>query len=889
MIHTMQSADRFPPGRLRSWELSSDSKAVLLRFDAAVAEITIDRYGTVRVRAVGASSLGSDPAASIVRNPLKTVGVRVRELDEGHTLVIEPAVRRSRKTPVWRRPTLVVDGRACRIEARITVPERGATARGSLGRLWAVELLEFSSGGAATAAIVTDVASRYWGFGEKTGPLNKRGRLFKMRTRDMPVRKDLDPLYAAIPFFMWSRPAWKVAPVGIAQGEIPDYGELPLITSGCLLECFAPSEFDISRAFEDRVVVRTYAWGLDVTFFAGPTPREVLGQYVARTGFPPLPPLWALGYHQSRWSYEDESQVFRVAEEFASKGIPLDVIHLDIDYMDDYKVFTWDDRKFPDPKRMAQRLAEMGIRLVAIVDPGVKVEKGYDVFEEGLRKGVFCKRDDGQLFTMWVWPRKAAFVDFNDAEARAFWGPLHERLFDSGVSGIWNDMNEPAGWRFDVRVSKLILPLLPQNTSRMRQVDPTAPKSNLLEHEIVRNIYAYQECRALVEHLEKTRPDQRHFLLTRSGYAGIQRFGAMWTGDMASSWTHLSLSVRMLLGLSLSGVGFCGADIGGLLGRPSAELYARWIQLGSLYPFSRTHSQGIWGRQEPYSFGAAVEGISKDYISMRMRLLAYLYGLFAEYSLEGMPPWRAAFVEFPDASDAYDIEDEVMLGPSLLVAPVTSKGARSRAVYFPPGEWIPIGSDLRPRGVERFLGDSTHSVEAPLEWMPVFARAGSVIPCLWPAKSTAEIVEAVEDGSAHGQRPLLMKVFCYSPHYFARFAGSGVARRESDYYEDDFTSTGYSRGEYARYRIELEQRRAGREGMALSVSVGEREGSYEPRLSPITWEIWCPPYFEPSSLLIDGKEAQWSHRAESGVVTVETDGPIRPCRLEALFTARHAP
>ena len=888
MIRRMHSTDRYPPGRMMSWELSSDKKALRVRFEAATVEITVDRHSTVRLRASGGVDLGPDLGTAICRNPLNTVPLRVQELEGKCTLVVAPFRNRSDKRSMGSSLIVVVDGARGRIEARLDGSNQKRISAGSLGRIWGLDLLEFSSGGAASAAVVTDIYSRYWGFGEKTGPLDKRGQFYTMRTRDMPVTKNLDPLYAAIPFFMWSRPAWQIFESRTKKGPAANGWELPRITLGCLLECFAPSTFDISRAYEDRVVISTAYWGLDLTFFMGPSPKEVLNRYLARTGLPPMPPLWALGYHQSRWSYENEAEVLRVAQEFANRGIPLDVIHLDIDYMDNYKVFTWNKRSFPNPNNMARRLGEMGIRLVAIVDPGVKVEKGYDVFDEGRRRGVFCRRDDGELFTMWVWPRKAAFVDFNDEEGRSFWGGLHERLFNSGISGIWNDMNEPAGWRLDARISKLILPLVPQDTSRMRQADPTDPDGKVIEHEAVRNIYAYQECRALAEHIEKSRPGQRHFILTRSGYAGIQRFAAMWTGDTASMWDHLSLSVRMLLGLSMSGVGFCGADIGGFLGRPSKELFARWIQVGSVYPFSRTHSQGIWGRQEPYSFGPDVERISKDYISMRMRLLAYIYGLFAEYSREGFPPWRAVFVEFPEAAEAYEIEDQIMLGRTLLVAPVTSKRSRSRTVYFPPGEWIALGSDLMPWGADRYLGASRYSVRAPLEWMPVFIRAGCVLPVLWPAKSTVEILGENDQVAGVTERELVMKTFCFSSRYFAGVGESEVAKEVSQYYEDDFMSTDYRDGMYALYPIRFEQRQLAKDRMALSIVVSEKQGTYAPRIAPLVWEIWCPPFFEPSSVRIDGEDVEWTYRLPSTAVLLRTEGPIRPCNIEVIFTPRRA-
>jgi alpha-glucosidase len=879
--------DIFSPGRLLGWESTQDKKTLLLRYEAACAEISIDTFGTVRVRASAGQKIGPDISAALVRDPYESVRLEVTEHES--SITVEPKKGSTKRRNPWARPALSIDRTRPVIEAFVAGSQPPAESGGYRPRLWAIELMNFSSTGAATAAVVTGIGTRYWGFGEKTGPLDKCGLSYTMRARDMPVRSGLDPLYAAIPFFMWSRPAWKASGTSAASSKKALDTSPAYLTSGCLLECFAPSHFDIARSFKDRVVISTEGWGIDLTLFSGPTPKDVLERYCTRTGLAPMPPLWALGYHQSRWSYETEQKIFEVAQEFAKRDIPLDVIHLDIDYMDGYRVFTWDSRRFPDPAAMIERLAESGIRVVTIVDPGVKAERGFDIFDEGMKRGVFCLRDDGELFRMWVWPRQAAFCDFNMEEARSFWGNLCDRLLDIGVSGIWNDMNEPAGWRLDLRFSKLILPLLPQDTSRMRQADPLEPSDRDVEHEKVRNIYAYQQCRALAEHLDRTRPQERHFMLTRSGYAGIQRFSAMWTGDIASSWRHLALSVRMLLGLSLSGVGFCGADIGGFVGHPSRELFARWIQLGALYPLSRTHTQGIWGWQEPYSFGARVESISRQYIGMRMRLLAYIYGLFAEYSRRGVPPWRPLFVEYPDLDEAYSIEDEIMLGPDVLIAPVMTKGSRTRNVFFPPGEWIPIGPDLSPVGKDRYTGPKRSVLDAPLEWMPVFVRAGVALPSLWRARTTAEITGELPRPASDAERPLVLKVFCHSPWYLASDQVGGIAKGSSTYYEDDFRSNSYKDGQFARYGIELEERLESEGEIVVRISADRREGAYDPKLEPTNLEVFCPPGFAPASAVLDGSEVDWQWNEGKGVMSVRRRGPLDAFVLEAVFSGRPAP
>lgn len=875
----------FGPGRLRSAELARNDTALRLYYDTAWAEVSLDAAGTVRIRAGSGSEIAEDHSLAVVRDYPDWVRLQLSEDD--FEITVRPRGKSPKRPGAFPGVVVVARKDAAVLHCRPDIRGRKRSKK-VFENLWSVELIEFSGAGASRAALITGLGAHYWGFGEKTGPLDKRGLAYTMRTRDMPVTPRLDPLYASIPFFMWTRPAWR-HPSVFSDVDDSATREAMYSTSGCLLECFAPAHFDIARSFEDRVIITTEGWGMDLTLFAGPTPKDVLRNYCAITGLPPMPPLWALGYHQSRWSYETEEKVFEVAGEFDRRNIPLDVIHLDIDYMDGYRVFTWDRRRFPDPRRMIEELAKKGIRIVTIVDPGIKVEKEFDVFREAMRRGVLCKRDDGSLFRMRVWPGNAAFCDFNLEEARSFWGELHERLYEIGVAGIWNDMNEPAGWRLDIRLSKLILPLLPQNTTRMRQADPTRPSERLIEHEAVRNIYAYQECRAVAEHREKTRPQERYFLLSRSGYAGIQRFAAMWTGDIASSWSHLDLSIRMILGLSLSGVGFCGADIGGFVGRPSRELYARWIQVGALYPFSRTHTQGIWGWQEPYSFGRQVESIARSYISLRMRLLAYIYGLFAEYNREGIPPWRTVFLEHPEEPMAYSVENEVLLGRHLLIAPVTQKGGRSRTVFFPPGEWLPLGSDLRCIDSRSHIGPRHETVSAPLEWMPVFVRAGAVVPALDPARNTAEILRDAKLGENGEGRTLVFKAFLHSPSYLASRCPGGEVTESSRYYEDDFESTAYKDGRFALYDIEMCERIQEDGSLALRIKVSESHGGYSPRLQPTLWEIYCPGGYEPEEIEFDGEKVEWDWDGALGVATIRRPGPIGPLEIAAVLRERREP
>jgi len=725
-------------------------------------------------------------------------------------------------------------------------------------------LSDFALGedGRARVDLAAPLGQRFHGFGEKTGGLDKRGDALAMRSRDVPPFPGKDPLYASIPFFLSVSPA--------RPPEDPHAR-----STGFLWTCFATSRFDVAKSDPFRVRLEADAGGLDLTIFPGPHPRDVLRRYTARVGRMPLPPLWALGHHQSRWSYGSEAEVRRVAAELRRRGIPSDAIHLDIDYMDGFRVFTWDRRRFPDPKGLLRDLRAQGFRVVPIVDPGVKVDPAYPVYREGRARDAFCRNADGSPFQLYVWPKQSALPDFVRPEVRAWWGEQHRPLIEAGVAGVWNDMNEPAGWARELRVGKLILPWKAQDLSRVVQADPVdaaeraakaaqraddddlppgddegAPKR--VPHEHVRNLYGQMQCRATREFLERAEPERRHFVLTRSGFAGVQRWAAMWTGDSMSRWSHLRLSLPMLLNLSLSGVAFCGADIGGFAGEASPELFARWMQIGALYPFARTHSMWLGRRQEPWRYGARVEAVARAALELRMRLLPYLYGLFHEAAASGAPVWRPLFWEFPDDDEAARVEDQVMVGPSLLAAPVLVRGARERELYLPPGVWYGFDDDAR------WVGPRRIRVSAPLERLPLFARAGAVIPTRSPVRHAGETPA----------EPLVLEVF-------------PGADSDGVLIEDDGESTEHRHGAVARTALRLHDRAAGR----LRLELGRREGGFgiEPRTLRVVFRASPAPrsvYVDALALPAGAGRPGWSASAGRVEVRLDDDGVARSVELD---------
>ncbi len=670
-----------------------------------------------------------------------------------------------------------------------------------------------------------DRHSGYFGFGEKTGPFNKLGRKMEMWNADKSYSMDTDPIYMSIPFALILR-----------EGE----------ANGLLFDNPGRAGFDLGATFGEVFGYNAAQGELDLYVMLGPTPAQVLSRYADVTGHAPMPPRWALGHHQSRWSYKNEEEVRGIAREFRERDVPSDVIHLDIHYMDRYRSFTIDRERFPDMKAMSGDLAESGFKLISIVDPGLAADEEYEPYREGVDNDYFLRDSLGREFRARVWPGKVAFPDFSRPGVGTWWGDMHSVLIESGIRGIWNDMNEPACWRLDARVGGSVAAV---GTIKDPDLIHEA-NGRKLDHEACRNLYAMDENRATREGLERLRPGERPFILTRAGYAGVQSLAAVWTGDNSSAFNHLALSVRMLLNLGLSGVGLCGADVGGFKGNCSPELYARWIQLGAFYPFSRTHS-AIWtSRQEPWSFGAKVESIARRYLKLRYRLHPAMYSLVREHHESGAPVFRPLFYDFPEDRVAPRIDDQVMIGPWIMIAPVMEKGSRRREVYLPEAKWTDFwtGEEIGgPRTIER---------RAPLETMPVYVRDGAAL-FLWPALRWLD-----------EKPPEFLKIDLYPP-------ASG--RSESSLYEDDGISRDYESGVFSRRRVHQERLEDG----GLSVTIRPREGPFQP--PPRTLKIKVRTGSRPRQVLINGTEArpakqderpgpgleQYGYLKSEGAVTIE--------------------
>jgi alpha-glucosidase len=642
-----------------------------------------------------------------------------------------------------------------------------------------------------------------YGLGEKTGWLDKRHRRYRMRNTDVGLEHPAgignvtDPMYASFPVFI----------VHSARGSY-----------GIFVDNTEFTEFDFTQA--DHYQFSAPAETLTYYLLPGPTLPDVLRQYTSLTGRIQLPALWALGYHQCRWGYATEADIRQVAAELRARNIPADGIWFDIDYMDGYRVFTWDQGDFPRPAQLTTDLGAQGFRVVTIIDPGVKVDKRYAVYREGQRGGHFVRHPNGKEYNGSVWPGRSAFPDFHRAETRQWWAGLVRRwMADYGVAGIWNDMNEPAS-------TDVAGPIM-----EARHADGQLP------HASARNTYALQMARATYEGMLAHDPDSRPFILTRAAFSGAQAVTALWCGDNSPQWEHLAASLPMLMNLGLSGMPFVGVDLGGFGGDTNGELLARWTQAGVFYPFCRNHATTGANAHEPWAFGPEVEAICRKSIELRYQLLPYLYNLFHEAAQTGAPIIRPLVWHYPDDPATFNLNDQFMLGPDLLVAPVLAPGLTARAVYLPQGQWRRWQRQGLPvRGPTHIIAD------APLDELPLFVRAGAILP-LWPVAQHTGAINRTE----------------VSLHLWP---GDG----QLDFYEDDGETRAYERGDdgwrSTRFKMKMTDK-------GLSLAWGKPQGRYTAGRSHWTFVIHSLPN---AAAKLDGQPVSVRRVEGALAVRVRDDG-----------------
>ena len=527
----------------------------------------------------------------------------------------------------------------------------------------------------------------FYALGDKSCSLALRGKRFELWGSDTyAYSRETDPLYKNIPFYL-----------SLNEGR----------SYGVFFDNTFLTHFDFAHERDDVTSFFAQGGEMNYYFLLGKGPLEVAQSFAKLTGRPEMPPIWALGYHQCKWSYADEKTVRAITSKFRELQIPCDAIYLDIDYMDGFRCFTWNEENFPDRRKMIQELEAEGFKTVVMIDPGIKLDKDYWVYREGKEGDHFCRRMDGPLMIGSVWPGKCVFPDYTKASVREWWAGLYKGLLeDDGVHGVWNDMNEPAVFETGT---------FPDDVRHHFEGQPCS-------HRKAHNIYGMQMVRASHEGLKRHGQGKRPFLITRSAYAGVQRYSSAWTGDNVASWDHLRIANVQCQRLAMSGLSFVGSDIGGFIDSPDGELFVRWLQLGIFHPFCRTHSSGDHGDQEPWSFGEPYTSHARQAIELRMQLLPYIYTSFYQCHQQGVPMLRSLMALAPDDPETYQREDEFALGDHLLTCPVSEPGVDGRWVYLPDGSWTDFWTD------QVHDGNNEVWAEAPIERMPLFVRAGAVLP-----------------------------------------------------------------------------------------------------------------------------------------------------------------
>lgn len=616
-------------------------------------------------------------------------------------------------------------------------------------------------------------ADHVFGLGDKTGTFDRKGGAYIMWNSDAyKFNQATDPLYKSIPFFM----------------AVGDRGQ----AYGVFLDNTWRSTFEFGKTERDVLAISAEGGPVDYYVMSGPAPKDVLQQYARLTGTAPLPPQWALGFQQSKWSYKTDVEVRAIAQRLRAERLPADVIYMDIDYQDRARPFTVNRNAFSDVRQLASDLRAQGLRLVLITDPHIANApgQGYAAYDSGAAQDVFLKLPDGKYYSGDVWPGASVFPDFSRSKARRWWGDLYAGFLADGVAGFWNDMNEPS-------IFNVASKTMPLDVVHRIESDDFAPRST--SHAELHNVYGQLNSRATYEGLSRLQPDLRPFVLTRATYAGGQRYAATWTGDNASSWQHLKMGIHQLLNLGMSGFSFAGNDVGGYAGEhPSPELLTRWFQIGAFTPLFRAHAETNRPAQEPWVGDATHVEIRRRFIEERYRLMPYFYAAAEENSRSGIPMLRPVFLNIPQVLAKGDrlggTEDQFMLGNDLLVAPSpTPESPGDYKVELPAKGWYDYWTG------RRLAGDS-ESLTPDIARLPIYVRPGAIIPKQPLVQSTT----ATPEGA--------LELHIYP--------GPDCA---GEIYADDGTSLGYQRGAYLRQRIRCEESPTG-----VRVVFEQRHGDWKP-------------------------------------------------------------
>jgi alpha-glucosidase len=583
----------------------------------------------------------------------------------------------------------------------------------------------------------------YFGLGDKAGPMNRRNRAFtNWNTDAFGWQESTDPLYKTIPFF-----------VGLRKG----------VAYGLFFDNTYRSSFEFGKESEDYFSFGAEGGELNYYFIAGPDPKKIIERYTALTGRAPLPPFWTLGYQQCRYSYATEARVREIARLLREKKIPADTIYLDIDYQDGNAPFTVNRQSFPHFEKMINDLRDEHFHVILITDLHIKKnsDHAYAPFESGTKNDVFVKNPDGSVYFGTVWPGDSVFPDFTLTRVRDWWGGLYRDFVGMGVSGYWNDMNEPSVF------------LVPSKTMPLDVVH-RLDDGTTLDHRAAHNVFGMQNSRATYDGLRILQDDERPFVLTRATYSGGQRYAATWTGDNLATWNHLSMSTPTLLSVGFSGFPFVGDDIGGFGSSPPADLLTRWYELGAFNPIFRNHAAKDTADHEPWVNGQEQEAIRRKYIELRYKLLPYIYSIAEEATRTGLPLMRPLFLEYPHAEDFYGNDHDFLFGSDLFVSPVVKESTDAQKVLFPPGEWYDFWT------LEKHSNKDRIELHPKIDELPLYVRAGAIVTMQPLVQYTAE----------QPNGPIELRVFLPSSTSANDCRGS--------LYQDDGHTFAYQRGEILR-------------------------------------------------------------------------------------------
>lgn len=602
---------------------------------------------------------------------------------------------------------------------------------------------------------------RFIGLGEKNGPLDRAGHAYtNWNTDNFAYAVDDDPIYLSTPFF-----------IGINE-------RLPY---GIFLDNSHKTVFNFGASNDRFMYFQAEDGEMNYYFIHHPKVADIITSYTFLTGRMEMPPLWSLGFQQCRYSYYPDKEVLNIARTFREKKIPADVIYLDIHYMEAYKVFTWHSERFPKPEKLTEELESLNFNLAVILDPGIKKEAGYQAYDEGVEIDLFVKYPDGVPYSGQVWPGWSCFPDFTNEKARTWWGEKLNIVTEKGVTGFWNDMNEPAAWG--------------QHLPDLIEFEYEGEGAT---HKKARNVYGMQMARSTFEGSKKLMKGKRPFVLTRAGYSGVQRFSAVWTGDNVASDEHMMAGVRLVNSLGLTGVSFAGNDVGGFAGEAGPDLFARWMMLGAFSPFFRAHSMINSRSAEPWTFGESVEDISRNYINLRYQLMPYIYSSFFESTQNGLPVARSLAIDYSFDANIYEtqFQHQYLFGKNLLIIPTESISNYTKA-YLPEGKWYHLYND------EFFDGSCELLIEVKKEVLPIYVKAGSFLPC----QTTVESLKLKPETT------LLLHVW-------------GGADAEFIYYEDDGNTYAYQEGEFCKKHFQNLFEKG-------KIILGKQQGNYNSHFTKI--------------------------------------------------------